>query len=287
MVYVITPVHNRREITRNFLECLRRQSLRDFEVVIIDDGSTDGTSSMIAEEFDEVSLLTGDGALWWTGATNVGLRYALAKAADDDYVLIINDDVEIDDDYLDRMTSFAARHPRALVGSVIVDVKDPDRIVDGGRLRNWITAKLEILHRGLPLSSFSRDDFFEVAQLSGRGMLAPVRLFREIGLYDAERFKHRGDTELPVRAARHGYRLLMYYGAAVRSHTDLTNATEMGRYRLGDFRKYFFDFRSSGSVAFRYNFAVSTYRSPLQFTTFLLFDLARSTSHFFRNCDLR
>ncbi len=284
MIYVVTPVHNRKEVVRCFLECLRSQTSRDFEIVIVDDGSTDGTSNMVEKEFPEVTLLKGDGNLWWTGGTNLGLQYVLRRASDDDHVLIINDDVEIDPDYLERMLAFAVQHPRALIGSVIVDADDPKVIWDGGRLRNWTTAKHRMLNQGMQLSSFDPSTYYEVSQLTGRGVLAPTRVFREIGLYDAVHFKHRGDTELPLRAKKHGYQLLVYYGAVVKSYTALTHSSETHRYRLSDFKQYVFDFRSSGSLSFRFYFALKSATTPLQFMSFLTFDVTRTIIHFFRNC---
>lgn len=285
MLFVVTPVHNRKEISRRFLQCLQEQHFREFEVVIVDDGSTDGTSEMVMQTFPAAILLKGDGDLWWSGGTNMGLRYVLARASDDDYVLIINDDLEIDPDYIERLLSFARRHPRALVGSVVVDLRDPDVIWDGGHVWNWTTAKHRILNRGKHLSSFPLSTYYEVSHLTGRGMLAPVRVFREIGLYDAKNFRHRGDTELPVRARKRGYKLLVFYGAKVKSHIGMTHPSEMNRYRLADCGRYFFDFRSSGSIAFRFMFALKSSTSPLQFLSFLMFDLARTGVHFFSNCD--
>lgn len=285
MIYVVTPVHNRREITRNFLECLRRQTYRPFEVVIVDDGSTDGTDLLVRDVFPEVRLLRGDGTLWWSGSMNVGLEYVLGRAGGDDHVLIINDDLEVDPQYLDRLAYFAAHHPDALIGSVVVDIENPDTIWDGGRRMNWITAKHRVMHQGNALSTFPSATYFSVDQLTGRGILVPVRVFRDVGLYDTEHFRHRGDTEFPVRANRAGYELLVYYGACVRSHVDLTHVSERSaRYRLADFRRYFFDFRSSGWIKFRFYFALKTATSPLQFIAFLTCDLVRVSVHFFRGC---
>lgn len=284
MIYVITPVYNRREITRNFLRCMERQTYVEKEIVIVDDGSSDGTSDMIREEFPDTALLTGDGDLWWSGGTNVGLEYVLARAKNDDYVLIINDDLEVEPDYLERLASFAQPRPHAIVGSVVVTVENPDVIWDGGRTLNWITAKRRILNQGAALCDFPPSTYFTVSELTGRGMLAPVRAFREVGVYDARAFKHRGDTEWPVRASRNGYELLVYYGAKVMTYPDLTHLSEKRPYRLRDFRAYFFDFRSSGWLRFHYNFALKTARSPLQFLSFLTMDMLRISVSFFRNC---
>jgi GT2 family glycosyltransferase len=287
MVYVVTPVHNRSAITQRFLACLHAQDYPDLSIVIVDDGSTDGTSEMIRKLFPNVEIVRGDGNLWWTGGTNAGLRHVLARAAGTDYVLIINDDLEFDTDYVRRLATFAQRHPRAIVGSVVVDIDTEDTIWDGGRLTNWFTAKDRVLHVGRRLSEFPDDHFVEVSQLTGRGMLAPVRLFTEIGLYDDVHFKHRGDTEWPVRASRQGHAQIVYYGAAVRSHVNKTYEFDVKtEYRLSDIRRYFFDFRSSFWVKFRFYFALKTATSPIQFLSYFTCDMIRVTVHFLKRLRL-
>ena len=287
MVYVITPVYNRLALTRRFLACLQRQTYTDIEVVIIDDGSTDGTAEMIETEFPHVMVIHGTGDLWWSGGTNEGLLYAMEKARDDDYILIINDDLEFDDRYIETLVRFAQQHPKTLVGSVVVDINEPDRIWDGGRLTNWFTAKDRVLHTGRKLSEFKPGTYVEVSQLTGRGMLAPISAFREAGLYDAVRFKHRGDTEFPVRASRFGYRQVVLYDAIVRSHVDKTFEFDIkDEYRLADLKRYFFDFRSSFWVKFRFYFALRTARSPVQFVSFFLCDMMRVTVHFLKRLKL-
>ena len=86
-VAIVTPVHNRKEIT---LQCLRSISRLEndgleFATFIVDDGSTDGTGSAIRAEFPEVEIIEGDGHLWFTEGTNVGIRAALRH--NPDYIL--------------------------------------------------------------------------------------------------------------------------------------------------------------------------------------------------------
>src|SRR5690242_10015115 len=100
-IYVVVPVHNRAALTERFLECLAAQTFREFVVIVVDDGSTDGTSQLIRDKFPQVLLIQGDGNLWWTGAINRGIRQALLDACANDAVLIINDDLEVDPVYLD------------------------------------------------------------------------------------------------------------------------------------------------------------------------------------------
>lgn len=287
MVYVVTPVYNRKELTERFLRCLLNQTFEDIEVVIIDDGSTDGTSDMIETLYPKVTVIQGTGDLWWSGGTNEGLLYVIERARDDDYVLIINDDLEFDNDYVEKLVSFANKHPKTLVGSVVVDINHPDKIWDGGRMTNWFTAKDRILNVGKSLADFSTGSYFEVSQLTGRGMLAPVRVFKDAGIYDAVRFKHRGDTEFPVRASKRGYKQVVCYDAIVKSHVDNTYEFDIkDEYRLSDIKRYFFDFRSSFWLKFRFNFALKTAKSPFQFVSYFICDMIRITVHFLKRLRL-
>ena len=70
-------MHNRKEYTHQCLLSIYKQTNKNFIVIVIDDGSTDGTGEMITNEFPEVILLKGDGNLWWTKAINLGIKHAL------------------------------------------------------------------------------------------------------------------------------------------------------------------------------------------------------------------
>jgi len=285
IVYVVIPVHNRRELTHACLESLSQQTYPYLSIIVVDDGSTDGTSEMIREKYPEVTLLHGDGNLWWTAATNMGIRKALETASDDDYILVINDDLEVNPDYVDNLVRFARRHPRSLVGSVTVDFDNPDMIDSGGVRINWWTAKCRPMNRGRRLSEFDPDYYIEASYLTGRGTLIPVEVFNDLGLYDEKHLPHYGgDIELPVRAAKKGYRLFVTYRAVVRSHVEATG--QMNRqdtYKLSDLQDYYFSIRSNARLKDRFHFARKVSgRNPFRFVSYLLFDLARISYHFFR-----
>ena len=88
MVFIIIPVHNRKALTHDCLASLETQTWKDFRVIVVDDGSTDGTADMLRTMFPSVIVLTGNGNLFWTAATNLGIRYALAQGAT--HILTLN-----------------------------------------------------------------------------------------------------------------------------------------------------------------------------------------------------
>ena len=91
--HIVIPVHNRRETTLACLGLLRAQGVtRWARPVVVDDGSTDGTSSAVRELFPEAEVLSGGGDLYWTGATALGMQKAMANSAD--FVFWLNDDTK-------------------------------------------------------------------------------------------------------------------------------------------------------------------------------------------------
>jgi GT2 family glycosyltransferase len=93
-VYILLPVHNRREVTRKFAESLKSQTFSAYQLILIDDGSTDGTSDIVKELLPNTILLRGDGNLWWAGSLQVGFDWLKKNAPDEKAIILIsNDDV--------------------------------------------------------------------------------------------------------------------------------------------------------------------------------------------------
>jgi N-acetylglucosaminyl-diphospho-decaprenol L-rhamnosyltransferase len=280
-IYVVVPVFNRKLLTERFLCCMRDQTFRNFKIIVVDDGSTDGTSVLIAEKFPEVQLLRGDGTLWWTGAINVGIRHAMAQAAEADAVLVINDDLEVDTDYLDALCASWKAMPHTLIGSLIVDIDNPEIIEDGGRVVNWWTAKCRVLNAKRTLRDFPKHHYVHVSILTGWGTLIPVQVFRDLGLYDDKHFQQCGDTELPVRAGNAGYDLVVSYAAVAKVHLSACDGVNVAtHYSLRDLKRYFFGIKSNFRLKYRFFFGLSAAKNPVIFASFLLCDLARITGHF-------
>ena len=255
MIFVVIPVHDRLALTRACLDDLRAQDRPDIAVIVVDDGSTDGTAEAVARDYPEVELLRGDGDLWWAGATNLGVASALERASDDDFVLTLNNDTRFGSDYVSELVAAAETYRPALVGSLAVDAAR-GVVFEGGVRMDWLTAGKRVLARGMAFEEVVawRPPPVVVDVLSGRGTLVPVSALRRVGLYDAAALPHYGaDYEFSVRVARAGYRLFVSYQAVVRidpSQTGLHADPE-----LRAFLASFVSRRSANELGHRWRYA--------------------------------
>jgi GT2 family glycosyltransferase len=213
-LHILLPVHNRRATTARFVEALSWQTCRDFHLVLIDDGSTDGTADAVRAIWPAVDVLRGSGRWWWAGALEHGCEHlARAGVANDDVLLFINDDVAIDSSFLEhalaefvglRETLLLARQVDATTGAVI-DC--------GGGIRADLTE--------LRFSAAASPD--EINCLPTRGLFLRWGDFRRTGGFRPRQLPHYlSDYEFTLRAASKGLKLRVARNATVGVETQRT-----------------------------------------------------------------
>ena len=145
--------HNRRDKT---LACLRalHENLRfchlSVDVLLVDDGSSDGTAASVAERFPSVHLIQGDGTLFWAGGMRVAFQEALAR--DYDYYLFLNDDTLLYPNALECLWRAAGELKRAS-GSDAVAVGSTRNAQTGAttygglrRMSRWHPLNLQLIN---------------------------------------------------------------------------------------------------------------------------------------------
>lgn len=191
---------NRREKT---LQCLRRLAAQELpagvslEVFLVDDGSKDGTAEAVREEFPSVTVLRGDGSLYWCG----GMRMAWKTAAesDPDYYLLANDDTLLDETALSKLLEIAPTPGARIIA--VAAIRDPE---SGEATYGGIRSASGLLP---PTGSPEPCDTF-----NGNAVLIPRAVFRATGmLHDA--YTHgMGDFDYGYQTSRRGIRVMQSAG---------------------------------------------------------------------------
>jgi GT2 family glycosyltransferase len=221
-VAVIIPIYNGIKYT---LKCLESLSCVDFpglEIIVVDDGSTDGSSQIIREKYPNTIVLHGDGELWWSGAMNVGIRFAMEREFA--HVVLLNHDNVVDPMFLSSLLSTAIQNPRSIVGSIVFYVDRPHTVRYAGGKINWFLGQIEDTHLG-EIDSGQFNAPVEVDWLGGMGVIVPIETFQIVGLFDDVWFPHyAGDQDLWLRAKKKGFRILVEPRSKVWVHEEHTGS---------------------------------------------------------------
>lgn len=245
MIYIIIPVHNRKQFTLECLRALQDQTFKDFSVVVVDDGSIDGTSEMIKAEFPDVTLIHGDGSLFWTAATNQGIKYALSKNASG--IMTLNDDTIPTKDYMKKMVLWNEKKPLALLGAFALDHKSGKPVYAGYRYA-WRNAK--------PLLQLLTEEAYhgihQVSFYPGRGLLVPSIVFDDIGFYDEKNFPQTvADIDFTMRASRRGFKIYCNFDAKIHIRVEESTGTKYRQeFSFRNYYKHLFDMMGDGNLTY-------------------------------------
>lgn len=203
-IYVVLPVHNRVNITSKFIECLKQQIYKKYHLVLVDDGSTDGTAEYVKKQIDNLTVLYGNGNLWWAGSLSEAYRYlSKIEAADEDIVLIGNDDTTFDPDYFEKVINDRDLKPGTLVvspgHSISLDFTSLRPKIERGFAIDWPS-----------LSVYKLTEGQEPDAVTTRGLYMHYATYKSLGPLHPWLLPHYlSDLEYTIRAKRRGFKLII------------------------------------------------------------------------------
>lgn len=225
VVTVVIPHFNSKEIIKQCLDSLLLQTYTEYSIVVIDNGSTDGSSEMITQEYsDQVILISLGHNTGFAYAVNRGINEAIRQRSD--YVFVLNNDTVLEKTCMELLVKGMQSHLDA--GSVqpkIINAHHPDRIDSMGIV---ITRDMSALNRNQ--SVFVKDTAFHDEEIFGP--TACAALYRITALidsalghgeyFDNDYFAYYEDVDLAFRMRYQKYRSWCINGAILHHHHSAT-----------------------------------------------------------------
>ena len=197
-VSVVIPNFNGIAFLDSVLASLEGQTLSNFEVILVDNGSTDGSCSIVTANYPWVHLIELSENFGFCGAVNAGIRAAKAP-----YVLLLNNDTEVKEDVVEEMLAAIRRHKNAFsCGARMVQYHDRDRLDDVGNYYcalGWSFAR----GRGKDIHAYETED--KIFSACAGAAIYRKKIIEKIGYFDEEHFAYLEDTDIGYRARIYGY----------------------------------------------------------------------------------
>ena len=212
-VAAVVLTWNDRDNLEACLESLGHLDYPALEIVVSDNGSTDGSLEMVRDRFAEVTLIENGRNLFWSGGNNVGIEYALSTEAE--WIILLNNDIEVDPHFITALVEEGEAHPEAgLLGPKIYYADSPRLLwYAGGEVNLW---KGMIRHRGIrEIDRGQYDEPVETDYVTGCALMMRREVPELIGLLDPSYIAYAEDTDFSLRARAAGWTLRYVPGAVL------------------------------------------------------------------------
>lgn len=208
-VYLIVLTYNMRHAIRRCLASLGRLNYANLRILVVDNGSSDGTEETLRSEFAGCEVLQTGANLGYSGGNNRGIEYALEQGAA--YILVLNPDTVLSNpDFLREMVIYLETHSDIGIAGPRVFLREKGVVQNTvlfapglwRSLVHWFRLRLDP-----GFADRSGDEVVDAETLNGVCLLIRNECLREIGLFDENIFMYIEDADLDYRARTSGWRV--------------------------------------------------------------------------------
>ncbi len=207
-VSVIIVNWNGKHLLPDCLDAVFNQTFKDFEVILVDNGSKDGSCEFVEQEYSKVKIVSVEKNYGFAAGNNLGIMVSQGK-----YIALLNNDAQPDREWLSELVKAAEGHN--CVGMFASKIIGLDGKIDSAGCRLYPDGIGVCIGRGQEHSSFY--EVMGVTFPSGCAAFYKWEMIKEIGVFDQRFFMYCEDTDLGLRAQRAGWRCL-YIPTAVVKH---------------------------------------------------------------------
>lgn len=197
-VFIVVLNFNGKDTLNGCLSSLYQSDYPEFEVVVVDNDSKDGSFEQAKQFFSRAHFIKNDANFGFAKGNNIGIRFALEKFAD--YVFVLNNDAFVEKTTLSVLVQTMKRNPNIGVASPLIFSANNKTWFAGGKI-NWLKMKAFHLYEVSSASPYATE------YITGCSMLVKKEVFKKIGLFNERFFLYYEDADFSVRAKKAGFDL--------------------------------------------------------------------------------
>ncbi len=225
-VTVVIPNYNGIKYIRGCMDSLRLQSLKDFEILVVDNGSKDGSLEVLQEEYPEAKVIALEENTGFCHAVNLGIQESKTP-----YVILLNNDTIAHDDFVKALVEAIEEGEDIFSVSAMMLSMQNHEIIDGAgdnySLLGWAYAR----GKGRPREKYEKKA--EVFSACGGAAIYRKGIMEEIGTFDERHFAYLEDVDMGYRARIYGYRNLYEPRACVIHAGSATSGSRYNEFKTG------------------------------------------------------
>lgn len=205
-VVIVIPNYNLKSDLIECLESLKGQEYSNFDVIVVDNGSSDDSVNLVREKHPWVIVLAREENGGYAKALNDGILHSWKS--NPEYYFLLNNDTLVPPDTIQKLVDIAEQDPNiAIAAPKIIYHEHPDRIFSlGDRIFSWLPLPIRFGLRKKDKPEYNRTMDFDY--VFGCALLVRASVFSQIGLFDTSYFMFYEDADFCRRVREYGYRIV-------------------------------------------------------------------------------
>lgn len=218
---VVIPAFSGHEQLQRCLESLGQSNFSDFEIIVVDHGNNSGISDWLRSAFPHVNCIRGSSGLWWSGATNTGIKHALQNGSS--LIMLLNHDCYMRKDTVGTLLTRLHNQENAIIAPAQVNIRTGRETI--GATSFFLAGFSTITPPASWYRKLHPEELIPVGLIpGGRGVIIRASVFDKVGLFNDIQLQHYGaDHDFYFRCRKAGIKL--YVCGDVKIDIDDTKTT--------------------------------------------------------------
>lgn len=224
-ISIIIPNYNGLNFLNNCIYSLQNQSYKDFEIIVVDNNSEDGSCEYLSKNYSKIILIKLDKNYGFSKAVNEGIKSSTSK-----YIVLLNNDTEVDSYWLENLVSFVEKNEKIFsVCSKMIRYHEKDRLDDAGdeyTILGWAYKRGD----GFYINQYDKAQ--QVFSSCAGAAIYRKSILEEIGYFDEDFFAYMEDVDISYRAKIYGYKNIYCPEAVVYHIGSATSGSKYNSFKV-------------------------------------------------------